>query len=73
MHTIPKTWKEAKHMCVLEGAQFFYPEDEHEAEAVLAFWKERHPFDDIFIGISDLVAKGVYETIDGGYYCDKNT
>ncbi|CAB3242419.1 unnamed protein product [Arctia plantaginis] len=65
MQTIPRTWKDAKQMCALEGARFFYPEDEKEAEAVLAFWKETHPFDDIFIGISDLVAKGVYETIDG--------
>lgn len=55
-------------MCALEGASLFYPEDDNEAQAVLAFWNVTQPFSWVFIGISDLIAKGVFETIDGKFY-----
>ncbi|CAB3254834.1 unnamed protein product [Arctia plantaginis] len=65
IHTLHRTWKDAKQMCALEGASLFYPEDDNEAQTVLAFWNTTQPFRWVFIGISDLIAKGVFETIDG--------
>lgn len=52
-------------MCALEGASLFYPEDDNEAHAVLSFWNNTQPFWSVHVGISDLIVKGVFETIHG--------
>ncbi|CAD0196873.1 unnamed protein product [Chrysodeixis includens] len=65
VHTLHKTWAEAKKACRAEGTTLFYPENEQEANAVVSFWNSTQPFQFIYIGISDLVAKGVFETVDG--------
>ncbi|RVE40947.1 hypothetical protein evm_014403 [Chilo suppressalis] len=65
IHTIHRTWQDAKAVCEMEGATFFYPEDEAEANAVLEFWNKTQPFSWVYIGVSDLLVKGVFETIDG--------
>lgn len=46
----------------------FYAEDEIEADAVQSLWNRTQPqFAWVYVGISDLLAKGVFETIDGQY------
>ncbi|KAJ8725742.1 hypothetical protein PYW08_003925 [Mythimna loreyi] len=69
-HTTPKNWRDAKQTCEQEGASLFYPVNSNEAGTVITFWKRHQnntPVDDtwVFIGISDIVTEGVYETIDG--------
>ncbi|KAI5646937.1 lectin c-type domain-containing protein [Phthorimaea operculella] len=65
IHTLHRTWREAKKRCELEGSSLFYPEDDNEANEVIAFWNKTQPFSWVYIGISDLLAKGVFQTIDG--------
>ncbi|KAF9790180.1 hypothetical protein SFRURICE_010840 [Spodoptera frugiperda] len=65
IHTLHKTWPEAKRVCALEGASLFYPENDDEAHAVLSFWNATQPYRWVYVGISDLIVKGVFETIDG--------
>lgn len=68
IHTIHKTWQDAKKQCQMEGASLFYAEDEIEADAVQSLWNRTQPqFAWVYVGISDLLAKGVFETIDGQY------
>ncbi|XP_021181291.3 C-type mannose receptor 2 [Helicoverpa armigera] len=64
-HTLPKTWPEAKKLCALEGASLFYPQNDHEAHIVISYWNATQPHHAILLGISDLIVKGVFETIDG--------
>ncbi|XP_073943839.1 uncharacterized protein isoform X1 [Choristoneura fumiferana] len=66
IHTIHKTWQDAKKRCQMEGASLFYAEDEIEADAVQGLWNKTQPqFAWVYVGISDLLAKGVFETVDG--------
>ncbi|XP_072943531.1 uncharacterized protein [Epargyreus clarus] len=66
INTASKTWSEAKKNCVVDRATLFYPEDEYEAMAVIAFWNERQPqLQKIWIGIADWNIKELYQTIDG--------
>ncbi|KPI91593.1 Hemolymph lipopolysaccharide-binding protein [Papilio xuthus] len=66
IHTIQKTWEQAKKRCALEGATLFYPEDQNEVDVVLAHLKETQPmYAWIFVGISSKLAKGVFTTVDG--------
>lgn len=66
IHTIHKTWDQAKKRCALEGATLFYPEDQNEADVVLAHMNETQPlFGWVFVGISSKLAKGVFKTVDG--------
>ncbi|KAH9645904.1 hypothetical protein HF086_010103 [Spodoptera exigua] len=44
IHTLHKTWSEAKRACALEGASLFYPENDDEAHAVLSFWNATQPY-----------------------------
>ncbi|XP_053625135.1 macrophage mannose receptor 1 [Plodia interpunctella] len=65
IQTIPRSWQVAKQICEWEGATLFYPENEVEANAVLGYVKEAQGYNHFWIGISSLLAKGVFETIDG--------
>ncbi|XP_028170786.1 macrophage mannose receptor 1-like [Ostrinia furnacalis] len=65
IHTIHKTWQDAKDVCAMEGATFFVPEDQGEADAVLAFWNATQPYSWVYIGVSSLIVKGVFETVEG--------
>lgn len=65
IHTIHRTWPDARKRCAMEGASLFYAEDEIEADAVMGLWNRTQPFSWVYVGISDLLAKGVWETIDG--------
>ncbi|XP_013146067.1 PREDICTED: macrophage mannose receptor 1-like [Papilio polytes] len=65
IHTMARTWEEAKKRCKLEGATLFYPEDQYEVESITAYWNITHGFNTIYIGVSDLVANEVYRTVDG--------
>lgn len=73
VHTLTKTWDNAKRRCALEGARFWYPEDQSEADAVLGYMNETQPtFNAIFVGISSKLAKGVFKTIDGKHFTKFN-
>ncbi|CAH0604796.1 unnamed protein product [Chrysodeixis includens] len=65
IHTIQRSWAEAKKICKLEGASFYYAESDEEAKVVLDHWHQTQPLPRVWIGVSDLVAKGVFETYDG--------
>ncbi|XP_026329389.1 macrophage mannose receptor 1-like [Hyposmocoma kahamanoa] len=65
VHTIHRTWAEAKKRCELEGAKLFYPQNANEAEEVVKFLKETQPFSWVLVGISNTISKEVFETIDG--------
>lgn len=57
---------DAKQVCELEAATFFYPENDDEARAVLSFWNKTKPIiKSVWIGISDLLVEGVFQTVDG--------
>uniref|UniRef100_A0A2A4JZ93 C-type lectin domain-containing protein n=1 Tax=Heliothis virescens TaxID=7102 RepID=A0A2A4JZ93_HELVI len=61
-----RTWFQAKLFCAREGASLFFPENEAEAQAVLAFWlKWADWYDQMFVGMSDLLVKGQFITING--------
>ncbi|CAG4989006.1 unnamed protein product [Parnassius apollo] len=66
VHTIHRTWENAKRKCEMEDASLFYPKDQKEADVVLTYLKETQPsYPWVFIGISSKLAKGVFKTIDG--------
>ncbi|RVE55020.1 hypothetical protein evm_000439 [Chilo suppressalis] len=65
VHKIRKTWQDAKYVCDMEGATFFYPQDETEANVVLEFWKKTQNLNYFYIGVADLVVEGVFVTTDG--------
>ncbi|KAJ0180627.1 hypothetical protein K1T71_004031 [Dendrolimus kikuchii] len=65
IHTIAKTWEDAKKTCKLEGAFLFYPVTEVEANAVMDYWNATQAFSWIFIGISSRFAKESFITIEG--------
>nr|QWY13122.1 IML25 [Mythimna separata] len=66
VHTAPKNFTEARRGCALEGATLYYPENKNEARAVASFWKTTQPTLNSWVygGISALIAKGVFETVD---------
>lgn len=61
--SIAKTYQEAVTTCGRQGATLFYAEDKRELDAVAKFWTQ--PRDHIFIGISSLISKGVFASVDG--------
>ncbi|KOB73959.1 C-type lectin 10 [Operophtera brumata] len=65
IHTLHKSWKDAKKACALEGASLFYPKDQREADEIVKVLIETTSFPWVFIGVSDVMSKGVYDTIDG--------
>ncbi|XP_049867542.1 secretory phospholipase A2 receptor-like [Pectinophora gossypiella] len=65
IHTVHRTWAEAKQRCEMEGASLFYAETDDEANDVISWWNQTQPFYWVYVGISDLLAQEVYETIDG--------
>ena len=70
IHTTPQNWSDAKLQCDEEGASLFYPENDVEQNAVLSFRNTTQPSVKwVFVGISDLMTEGVFETIDGMYTC----
>ena len=56
-------------MCTLEGASLFYPQNDDEAHAVIEFWNNTYPSGKwtVFVGLTDIITEGVFETIDGVY------
>ncbi|XP_072943532.1 macrophage mannose receptor 1-like [Epargyreus clarus] len=66
LHTMRKSWENARIKCEREGATLFYPEDEDEALSVIAYWNQTQPFIQwIYIGVADWNVREVFETIDG--------
>ncbi|KAM3962998.1 macrophage mannose receptor 1-like isoform 2-T2 [Aphomia sociella] len=63
-HTFKRNWQDAKGTCKSEGAKLFYPSDESEANAVRNTWKDSQ-LQYIFVGISSLFVKGLFDTVDG--------
>lgn len=68
IHTLHRTWEDAKDKCNMEGATLFYPDDDDEVNAILKFWNETQPFAWVFVGISTPNVKQVFETVDGEYF-----
>ncbi|XP_047527581.1 C-type mannose receptor 2-like isoform X1 [Vanessa atalanta] len=65
IHTLHRTWQDAKERCSMEGATLFYPDDDDEANVVINYWNETQPFSWVYIGISTPNVKQVFETVDG--------
>ncbi|KAJ8722470.1 hypothetical protein PYW07_003650 [Mythimna separata] len=66
IHTTKQTWAGANRVCALEGASLFYAENRDEANAVISWWKTVQPnVKFAFVGISDIITEGKFETIDG--------
>ena len=72
IHMIEQTFTDARRMCAVEGASLFYAESDDEADAVIEFWNKTHPSGDwtVFVGLTDIMSEGVFETIDGTYQID---
>lgn len=70
IHTLHKTFDQAKEVCEIDGAYLFYPEDEDEAKAVVSFWQETQSFSWIYIGISAPFVPEVYQTVHGEFSVD---
>ncbi|KAJ8722602.1 hypothetical protein PYW07_003782 [Mythimna separata] len=66
IHTTPQTWPDAKRVCALEGATFWHPDNEDEANAVISFWNSTQPHIGwVYVGVSEIMADGMFETVDG--------
>ncbi|KAJ8719146.1 hypothetical protein PYW07_016702 [Mythimna separata] len=66
IHTIKRTFTDAKRMCVLEGATLYYAENVKEVNTVASFWNRTQPgIPSIFVGLTDRMAEGLFETVDG--------
>ncbi|XP_049867539.1 C-type mannose receptor 2-like [Pectinophora gossypiella] len=64
IHTIGRTWSEAKQRCEMEGASLFYAGSDDEANDVISWWNQTQPFFALWVGITDFLVMDVYETID---------
>ncbi|KAJ2937902.1 hypothetical protein O0L34_g18725 [Tuta absoluta] len=65
LHTVFRTWEEANKRCLMEGASLFYAENDQEASEVIDFWNKTQAYDKIYVGITDLVLKDNFQTVDG--------
>ncbi|KAJ8732163.1 hypothetical protein PYW08_014893 [Mythimna loreyi] len=66
INSLNKNFFDAKRACSLEGASLWYPENKEEAEAVISYWNSTQPtWWSVTLGMSDLIVKGLFETIDG--------
>ncbi|KAJ8722622.1 hypothetical protein PYW07_003802 [Mythimna separata] len=66
LHPIPQNWTDAKRVCALEGATLWHPENDNEANELIASWQKANPnIEWIFVGLSDLLVEGVFETVSG--------
>ena len=55
-------------MCALEGSTLFYAENADEAKVIISFWNKTQPYIPwVFVGLSDILAEGFFETVDGTY------
>lgn len=68
LHTIHRNWQDAKKRCSMEGAKFYYPENAAEVNDVITYWNQTQQFHWIYVGISDLLSKGAFETYDGNEF-----
>ncbi|CAH2086311.1 unnamed protein product [Euphydryas editha] len=64
IHTLHRTWQDAKEKCAMEGATLFYPDDDDEVNAVISYWNETQPFAWVYIGVSTPNVRQVFETVD---------
>uniref|UniRef100_A0A2A4JYM8 C-type lectin domain-containing protein n=1 Tax=Heliothis virescens TaxID=7102 RepID=A0A2A4JYM8_HELVI len=65
-HLSGETWFDAKQICAAEGGSLFFPENNEEAEAVVALWERTHPsYERFLLGMSELTTTGEFMTIDG--------
>lgn len=68
MHSTARTFADAKRMCALEGASLYYAENADEVNAVATFWSGNQPsIPWVFVGLTDEMAEGLFETIDRTY------
>lgn len=68
LHKTGRSWTDAKIRCQREGAILFYPETQAEADFVSTYIKENlKNFPQMWIGISDIIAEGDFETVNGKY------
>ncbi|XP_021181367.3 C-type mannose receptor 2 [Helicoverpa armigera] len=66
IHQHQQTWFAAKVVCAREGASLFFPENDAEAMAVVAFWERTAPSRErMLLGMSELLVTGDFVTIDG--------
>ena len=66
IHTLAKTWTDAKRTCALEGGILWHPENDEEAHALLSFWNGTQPkIRWIYVGLSDILVEGEFVTVEG--------
>ncbi|KAJ8725868.1 hypothetical protein PYW08_004051 [Mythimna loreyi] len=65
IHSVAKTFNNAKQMCAQEGAMLYYAENVEEMNAVASFWNRTQPnLPWVFVGLTDQMAEGFFETVD---------
>ena len=68
IHIIPQTWPDAKRVCAQEGATFWHPDNDDEARGLISLWNTTKPkIEWMYVGLSDLLVEGTFETVDGTY------
>lgn len=62
-----KDWVNAVKECAFEGADLWVPETEEEFKNIKSYWQNRVHSNKtyMYLGISDRVIEGKFETIDG--------
>lgn len=66
IHTIPRSWVNAKKRCLLEGATLFFPELSLEADVALGHLNDTlSTLPSIYLGIASVLTKGVFITVNG--------
>ena len=52
----------------MEAATFFYPETAAEAAAIISYGRKTKPnIKRVWIGVTDMLVEGEFETVDGTY------
>ena len=68
IHTTQQYFADAEQACALEEASLFYAENIDEVNAVVSFWNRTQPLiSRIFVGLSERMAEGLFETVDRTY------
>lgn len=66
VHTVSRSWADAKQRCHRESASLFFPDTQAEAQYATELISSKvNNFNYVWIGISDIISEGDFETITG--------